>query len=68
MASTKTTTRTIRIRRSLLAALDAAAAEAGVSPNKMAGALLHDMLARWLAQHASAGAIPGRTGDSRARG
>jgi hypothetical protein len=59
MASITTTARTFRVRRSTLAALERAAATAGLSPSKTADAILRLWLADWLAENASAAAIPG---------
>jgi hypothetical protein len=48
MATDKSQVRAFRLRKNTLAALEAAAAEAGVSTNKAAELVLRDGLARWL--------------------
>jgi hypothetical protein len=54
MASTKSAVRAFRLRKGTLAALETAAAEAGMSTNKAAEIVLRTWLARWLAEKAAA--------------
>ncbi|HEY1246523.1 MAG TPA: hypothetical protein VGF29_16985 [Hyphomicrobiaceae bacterium] len=53
MASTTTTTRTIRIRNAVHAALVEAARVEGTNPNRIAATAVEAWLAQWLAQRAA---------------